>query len=311
MKHHERRGTRRAARSALAMLAVSGAMVLAPTVASATTVQAVAPKAPAAAAQQAASTTGWLRLAHLSPDTPNVDVYLTPFGGTKAVVLRSVGYGDVSAYRRVPEGTYTAAMWLSGKTKSGAPILSGNARITAAKAYTVAAVGRRADISARVLQDDLRPPDSGQGKVRLIQASTQASVVTVSAVDGPVIARRTSFGASSDYATVPAGRWQVKVEPQGGSAKALTTTVDVSAGSVNSLFLLDADAGTLSLESNVDSKGAGAVPTGGVDTGYGPPADNGPGSVTIAAAIGGAALLLAALSGMLRRVRRSSSPATA
>ena len=61
--------------------------------------------APAAAAATATGTahragnTGWIRLAHLSPNTPPVDVYLYSFGGSNAmIVLHHVGYGAVSPY---------------------------------------------------------------------------------------------------------------------------------------------------------------------------------------------------------------------
>ena len=42
----------------------------------------------------AAPEEGWIRLAHLSPDTPKVDVYVSSFGNDDdPTVLRSVGYG--------------------------------------------------------------------------------------------------------------------------------------------------------------------------------------------------------------------------
>ena len=64
---------------------------------------------PAASAPAASS--GWVRLAHLSPDTPSVDVYLYSFGNPEAkIVLDHVGYGAVSPYQRLSVGRYTVAM---------------------------------------------------------------------------------------------------------------------------------------------------------------------------------------------------------
>ena len=58
---------------------------------------------------------GYLRLAHLSPNTPPVDVYLYAFGKQPAiVVLKHVAYGTVSPYRAVASGDYTVAMRLAG-----------------------------------------------------------------------------------------------------------------------------------------------------------------------------------------------------
>src|SRR4029450_8127107 len=58
-----------------------------------------------------AASTGWGRVAHLSPDTPSVDVYLYSFGDPDAeLTLKHVGYGAVSPYQQVAAGRYTVAM---------------------------------------------------------------------------------------------------------------------------------------------------------------------------------------------------------
>ena len=60
-----------------------------------------------ASVASASTGTGYLRLAHLSPNTPAVDVYLYSFGDPNAmVVLHHVGYGDVSPYEAVNSGEY-------------------------------------------------------------------------------------------------------------------------------------------------------------------------------------------------------------
>ena len=54
--------------------------------------------------------TGWVRLAHLSPNAPAVDVYLYNFGNPDArLVLHHVSYGTVSPYEQVPDGDYTVS----------------------------------------------------------------------------------------------------------------------------------------------------------------------------------------------------------
>lgn len=237
----------------------------------------LAPAGPASAAEAAdagpSGSEGWLRLAHLSPDTPQVDVYLSSFAGSGApVVLKSVGYGDVSGYRAVPAGTYTATMRPAGAASDSPAVISATARIGGGKAYTVAAVGLRADISGRVLQDDLTPPAQGQGRVRVISAATRAASVDVQAVGGPKVADGLGFGKAGDYSEVPAGRWNVTVTPVDGTAGALTTSVDVPAGRVASLLVLDDrdSDGALTVVPTLDSEGAASTPTGGVATGAGP-----------------------------------------
>ncbi len=72
---------------------------------------AIAAIAFAAPAASASAGHGWLRLAHLSPNTPAVDVYLYSFGNPNArIVLKHVAYGTVSPYEQVASGEYTVAM---------------------------------------------------------------------------------------------------------------------------------------------------------------------------------------------------------
>ena len=85
-----------------------------------------APAASAAPAAKASSTgTGWLRLAHLSPNTPPVDVYLYSFHNPNAmIVLHHVAYGTISGYETVAAGEYTVAMRGAGALSSSPPVLS-------------------------------------------------------------------------------------------------------------------------------------------------------------------------------------------
>src|SRR6516164_4716447 len=94
--------------------------------------------AAAAPAASAASGTGWIRLAHLSPNTPAVDVYLYSFGNPHArLVLHHVAYGTVASYMRVTPGEYTVAMRTAGASPGSAPVLSTTVHVLADNAYTV------------------------------------------------------------------------------------------------------------------------------------------------------------------------------
>ena len=91
--------TRRAARPlamAAGALALAGSALAGPVLAATATAHAATTGAAARSAGD-----GWLRLAHLSPNTPPVDVYLYSFGRSRAmIVLRHVAYGTVSPYER-------------------------------------------------------------------------------------------------------------------------------------------------------------------------------------------------------------------
>ena len=71
----------------------------------------VAATSPAASAAPAAAPDGWVRIAHLSPEAPPMDMYVYPFGSPgRPIVLKDVSYGAVSAYLAVSPGQYTVAM---------------------------------------------------------------------------------------------------------------------------------------------------------------------------------------------------------
>jgi hypothetical protein len=212
---------------------------------------------------------GYVRLAHLSPDTPAVDVYLRSTGNTiKPQTFKGVAYGAMSAYLRLPTGNYQVAMRKAGAPASTKPVLTTEVDVAAGAAYTVAGVGRFADLGLRVLTDDLKLPDPGKSKVRIIQASVKAPVLDVAGQNGTTIADSVEFASTTAYREVKPGKWSVRVVPTGGG-KTSVLPCTLGAGSVYSLVVLDGSGGGLKPELHVDAERQGTVPLGGVATGDG------------------------------------------
>lgn len=212
---------------------------------------------------------GYVRLAHLSPDTPAVDVYLrSPAGGIKPQTFRGVAYGAMSAYLRLPSGNYQVAMRPAGAPATTKPALTTDVDVAGGNAYTVAGVGRYADLGLRVLRDDLRLPGAGRSKVRIIQASVKAPVLDVAGANGATIADRVEFATTTGYREVAPGKWSVRVVPTGGGRSSVLPCT-LGTGSVYSLIVLDDKGGGLRPELHVDAERQGAVPLGGVATGDG------------------------------------------
>ncbi len=228
----------------------------------------LAPSTTPASAKDSGS--GWIRLAHLSPDTPSVNVSLTSFGDSKSVVmLTDVGYGDVSKYQKVPSGRYVASMTPAGGTAESTPSITQAVTVTDGHAYTVAAVGDNANLRGTVLDDDLRTPASGSAKVRLLTAAVSSPTTTVTALGGPVLARDAAFGSSTGYATIDAGVWTVQITPS--AAPAVTTKITAQPGSVNTIVVLDGPNGTVTAKVIKDASASPSAPKKGtgVDTGGG------------------------------------------
>ncbi|GGL96766.1 DUF4397 domain-containing protein [Micromonospora yangpuensis] len=256
--------------TAVAALAVTAGLTLAaapPATAGPTTGGRAATEAAALARAAGQDPVGYVRLAHLSPDTPAVDVYLSAPDAAEPRVFPAVGYGAVSTYLPVPAGRYAVAMRTAGAPADEQPVLTTEVAVTAGEAYTVAGVGRYADLGLRVLTDDLTAPPRGQAKVRVVQASVRAPVLDVTAVDGPPIAEQVQFATTTGYRPVEPGPWRLRLG--GTNGPRTDARVTLTGGAVYSLLVLDDERGGLTAELREDARGSTVTPTGGVDTGAG------------------------------------------
>lgn len=219
---------------------------------------------PAAAAAEG----GLLRLAHLSPDTPQVDVYVDNVADPDAgLTLPGVGYGTVSDYQDVGPGTYTVSMRPAGADPEDPPVLSTTVEVGANDARTVAGVGPYADLGLEVMDDDLGLPPEGQARMRVIAAAALAETVDVALADGTPVATGLEFARTSEYVDVPAADASLRLTAAGGSPSELD--VEVAAGSVYSVLVLDREGGGLEVRSVLDAASATVVPAGSVDAGAG------------------------------------------
>ncbi len=248
-------------------------------------------------AASASTGTGWIRLAHLSPNTPEVDAYLYPFGNSTAqIVLHHVGYGNVSPYEPVPAGEYSVAMRAAGASATSAPVLSATVSVAAGKAYTVAGLGPESGLRLQVLKDRLSTP-KGKALVRVIQASLKQDVVTVS-WRGAKLDSSLKFASVSSYQPVTAATATLRVA---GGSQTLYVKIPLAAGSVHTLVVLDGAKGLI-VDNLLDAAGSGEMPAGAAHTGFGGMAPHAPSSPLPWLAVIGAGLLFALAGG--RRLRR-------
>ena len=252
---------------------------------------------PAASAAPAAAPDGWVRIAHLSPQAPAMDMYVYPFGNPgRPLVLKDVSYGAVSAYMAVSPGQYTVAMRGFGAPASSKPALTTSFMVGAGAAYTLAALGPDPGLRTEVLRDQMTTP-AGQAVVRVLQASLRQHLVTVSY--GPdVLARQLAFGAATSYTAVSPGARTVRFAAAGQHA---AMPVTLPAGTVHTIVVLD-DSSGLKVDAVTDAAGSQIMPKGAVSAGFGGtaprlPANPAPWLVMIAAGV-----LLAATG--LARLRR-------
>ena len=247
----------------------------------------LASAAPAMAADQA-----YVRLAHLSPDTPNVDVYVASVADpSKTIVVPGVGYGAVSPYRAVAPGSYVVSMRAAGAPKDSPPVISTTVDAKAGQAYTVAGTGLSASLGLTVLTDRLDLPPAGKAAVRCINGAVSASAVDIGQADKQPWATGVKFATTTQYTDVNAGTWTLRVTAPGKPPVDLPVTVDQD--STYSVVLLDKK-GAFSAQIIRDSAGSKVAPVGGVETGFGGTAPGTPDPLALLA-FGTAAVALGAV----------------
>jgi hypothetical protein len=246
---------------------------------------------------------GYVRLAHLSPDTPKVDVYLDKLGDPSFTeqVFRHVGYGDSSKYLALPVGTYTVAMRPENAPASSPPVITTEVTVADGAAYTVAGVGRFAGLGLKVLNDDLSRPTDGKAKVRVIQASVRAPIIDVSLPDGTSIGDNIAFATTTAYQLVPPGTWTLHLQPKPAGPGA-TLSAPLAAGSVYSLMVIDKGSG-LWLTLLNDASGGSVAPNGSVEAGLGGEASRGTHQVNRLPWIAGLVVVFAGLVLLAIRLR--------
>jgi hypothetical protein len=238
----------------------------------------------------AVSGDGYVRLAHLSPNTPAVDVYLYSFGNpTARLVLRHVSYGTVSPYELLPTGDYTVSMRPAGAAPTTKPVLSTEVAVSAGDSYTVAGMGPASGLRLQILHDTLAVP-GGHSLVRVIQASLREHTVRV-VVGGHMVAKRLAFGRATTYRTVAAGASMAQAT---GGTESASLHLSLPADSTHTLVVLDSSGG-LRLVALPDAAGSQVQPSGGAATGFGGMAPRPASSPLPWLALTGAGMLLAAV----------------
>ncbi|WP_439380487.1 DUF4397 domain-containing protein [Amycolatopsis lexingtonensis] len=210
---------------------------------------------------------GWIRVGHLSPKVPPVDIYFAPFGQAEKVVIRKAGYGAVTPYSSLDPGKYTLSMRPADASSSTPPALSATIEVAERSAYSllVFANGPDGALKGDLVTDDLSAPAAGKGRVRVVEGSAAIAPVTVAGPQGVTLARDAAYGQTSSYVDVPAGRWPLQLS--GGAVKS-AADVDVKAGSSTTLLVTE-NSGALKANPIADGASLPEPPKLGVETGGG------------------------------------------
>ena len=204
-----------------------------------------------------------VRVAHFSPDTAGVDVWVD---GSR--VLQNVGYDTVSDYVPLASGEHQFALRPFGASSTSKPILSASAALAPDFAYTIAGVGLNKELRGQIYQDNLGAPPAGSAKVRVIDAAVGTSPINV-VLSGGQNFDDVGFPTSSVYKPVAPNSYAVSVSNNGKTMLSVPNVV-VGAGIIYSFVVIGGGGGKpLQLVPVVDARAPAVTPLGAAKTGGG------------------------------------------
>jgi len=191
-----------------------------------------------------------VRVAHLSPDAPAVDVLVN---GQKAIT--GLAFKQVTPYIPLPAAKVRVQVVPSGQMSP--VVIDAELDLKEGVYYTVAATGFLAQIQPRVYTDLLSGffPRAGYARIRVVHASPDAPAVDVAVKGGPVLFAGLPFPQASTYLSVPAGTYDLEVRAAGTSTVALALPgVTLESGKMYTVFAVGSlEAGTLAAVAVVDA----------------------------------------------------------
>ncbi len=148
-----------------------------------------------------------VRVAHLSPDAPPVDILVND-----AVAFENISFPSTTVYAELAAGMYNIKVVPTGTTEP--VVIDVDLMFEAGTSYTAAAVNILDKIEPILLVDDntLNP---NRGRLRFVHASPNAPRVDIAIKDGPVIYRNVSFKEDGPYRQGPAGTYDLEVRLAG------------------------------------------------------------------------------------------------
>jgi len=181
-----------------------------------------------------------IRVAHASPDAPEVDVTLTNTDDGSISKTVTVDFEDVTEYLEVPAGDYDVEI----------PTAEFNTTVTLdADDYTAAAIGELSsedgdgkEFTVDVFEDKLGRLFDEDGRARIYHASPDAGEVDVAVADendepGTFLAEGLTFGNAGPNVEVGADTYPVAVYPAGSSEPVFgPVDVDIREGEMLTAF---------------------------------------------------------------------------
>lgn len=160
-----------------------------------------------------------IRVAHFSPDTPAVDIYVNG-----EVAIAALEFPNVTDFVSLPAGSYELAVAPAGTSLAEAAIGPATFDLPADAYLTVAAIGSLSagTLTVAVIPTNIEGLAEGNARVTIFHAIEDAPAVDILA-NGAVLVPSLAYPASADgndgifELDVPAGTYDLQVVPSGAT----------------------------------------------------------------------------------------------
>jgi hypothetical protein len=182
--------------------------------------------------------TAYVRVLHLSPDAPAVDVYVD---GIADPVVTDLMFGDGSEYLEVPAGTYTFRVAPANTSARDAVLVVNDLPLSADTRYTAVAWDQLSEIAAVALVDNDTGIASGTFRAQVVHAASAVGQVDIWEVSGTPTPLIVDFDRGTSVTTdLPVSAYNLGVDVNNDASPDLTFTVPPLAdGSANNVFAVN------------------------------------------------------------------------
>jgi hypothetical protein len=179
-----------------------------------------------------------VRVMHLSPDAPNVDVFVDE-GATP--VVENLEFPEGTEYLEVPPGTSAFDVAATGGSAADAVLTIPDLELEAGESYTAIAFDELANVQALALVDDYADLASGEIRVRAIHTAVgvgQVDIWNVPESGEPApLWTDLDFGTAGEALDLDAGAYTVGIDVDDDEMPDLTFELpDLDAGTVVNVF---------------------------------------------------------------------------
>lgn len=157
-----------------------------------------------------------LRVIHLSPDAPAVDIYAND---EEPALFTDLEFQEGTEYQTVPAGTYDVAIAPAGTSPDDAVLTVEDVELEENSSNTAVAFDELDDLQALALEDDLEDVPDDQFRVRAIHVAVGVEEVDIWDVTDPgdpqPLYTDVDFGDATDYAELDAGTYSLGFDLDG------------------------------------------------------------------------------------------------